>query len=55
MPLEFGKVVKKKFSYNKEMYAGLVYEGAFNYEKEYITKNKIRYSTAKIWKKLMKK
>ena len=28
------------------MYAGLVYEGAFDYEKEYITKNKIRYATA---------
>ena len=42
---EFAKVVKNKFSYNKVMYAGLVFEGAFDYEKEYITKNKIRYST----------
>jgi len=42
---EFAKVVKNKFSYNKVMYAGLVYEGAFDYEKEYITKNKIRYAT----------
>ena len=42
---EFSKEVKNKFSYNKVMYAGLVYEGAFDYEKEYITKNKIRYAT----------
>jgi len=42
---EFAKVVKNKFSYNKVMYAGLVFEGAFDYEKEYITKNKIRYAT----------
>ena len=42
---EFAKIVKNKFSYNKVMYAGLVYEGAFGYEKEYITKNKIRYAT----------
>ena len=41
---EFAKIVKNKFSYNKVMYAGLVYEGAFDYEKEYITKNKIRYA-----------
>ena len=43
---EFAKIVKNKFSYNKVMYAGLVYEGAFDYEKEYITKNKIRYATS---------
>ena len=42
---EFAKVVKNKYSYNKVMYAGLVYEGAFDYEKEYINKNKIRYAT----------
>ena len=42
---EFAKVVKNKYSYNKVMYAGLVYEGAFDYEKEYITKNKKRYAT----------
>ena len=42
---EFAKIVKNKFSYNKVMYAGLVYEGAFDYEKEYINKNKIRYAT----------
>ena len=42
---EFAKVVKNKFSYNKVIYAGLVYEGAFDYEKEYITQNKIRYAT----------
>ena len=41
---EFAEIVKNKFSYNKVMYAGLVYEGAFDYEKEYITKNKIRYA-----------
>ena len=41
---EFAKIVKNKFSYNKVMYAGLVYEGAFDYEKEYIIKNKIRYA-----------
>ena len=41
---EFAKIVNNKFSYNKVMYAGLVYEGAFDYEKEYITKNKIRYA-----------
>ena len=41
---EFAKIVKNKFSYNKVMYAGLVYEGAFDYEKEYITKNKIRFA-----------
>jgi len=41
---EFAKIIKNKFSYNKVMYAGLVYEGAFDYEKEYITKNKIRYA-----------
>ena len=29
------------------MYEGLVYEGAFDYEKDYITKNKIRYATPK--------
>ena len=38
---EFAKVVKNKFSYNKVMYAGLVYEGAFDYEKDYITNKKI--------------
>ena len=42
---EFAKIVKNKFSYNKVMYAGLVYEGAFDYEKEYISKNKIRYAS----------
>ena len=42
---EFAKIVKNKYSYNKVMYAGLVYEGAFDYEKEYIIKNKIRYAT----------
>ena len=31
---EFAKIVKNKFSYNKVMYGGLVYEGAFDYEKE---------------------
>ena len=42
---EFAKIVKNKYSYNKVMYAGLVYEGAFDYEKEYIIKNKITYAT----------